>query len=225
MNTNYKLIEGVFEMKKIKSIILIVVICFLLVACSNLDNSKKDIAPQASQMKSICELATMKCYYHNVAKYTKEDASGMLWWEKDRKFWVEYSGIVTIGVDTSLVNIEVDGENVTITIPPAKVLGCKVDEETLSENSFIMAENSAEVEAEHQIEAFKDAQAKMQEEACNDTVLLANAQQRAQKLLEDYVTNIGKCIGKTYKIKWVYLEGAEELYNKDTDETTKTVKE
>ena len=199
---------------------LMVVICLSLTACSNSDNSNKDITPQASQMKSICELATMKCYYHNVAKYIQEDASGALLWKKDRKFWVEYSGIVTIGIDTSLVNIEIDGENVSITIPPAKVMGCKVNDESLTDDSFIVAKDSAKVEAEHQTEAFKAAQTKMQEEASNDTVLLANAQQRAQKLLEDYVTNIGNCIGKNYKIKWVYLEGAEELNNVDTDEET-----
>ena len=176
--------------------------------------------PQAAQMKSICELATVQCYYHNVAKYMDDDAVGMLWWKKDRKFWVEYSGVVTIGIDTSLVKIEVDGENVTITIPPAKVLGYKVDEKTLTKDSFIVANDSAKVDAEHQTEAFKEAQAKMQEEASNDTVLLANAQQRAQKLLENYVNSIGDCVGKTYNIKWVYLDGAEELNNVETDGTT-----
>lgn len=80
--------------------------------------------------------------------------------EKDRKFWVEYSGVVTIGIDTSLVTMEIDGDIVTITIPPAKVFGCKVDKETLTKDSFIVAQDSAAVEAEHQTEAFKDAQAK-----------------------------------------------------------------
>lgn len=207
-------------MKKIISFVLIVVMSFSLVACSNNEESNKEMEPQAAQMKSICELATMQCYYHNVAKYMDDDAAGMLWWKKDRKFWVEYSGVVTIGIDTSLVKIEVDGENVTITIPPAKVLGCKVDEQTLTKDSFIVANDSAKVEAEHQTEAFKEAQAKMQEEASNDTVLLANAQQRAQKLLENYVNSIGDCVGKTYSIKWVYLDGAEELNNVETDGTT-----
>lgn len=55
----------------------------------------------------------------------------------------------------------------------------------------------------------------MQEEASSDTVLLASAQQRAQKLLEDYVNNIGNCIGKTYKIEWIYLENAEKLQTTD----------
>lgn len=207
-------------MKKIISAMLAAAICFSFTGCSSKNEETKEITPQASQMKSICELATMQCYYHNVAKYTEKDAEGFLWWKKDRKFWIEYSGIVTIGIDTSLVKVEVEGENVTITIPPAKVLGCKVDEETLNEDSFIVANNSAKVEAEHQTKAFKEAQSKMQEEASNDTVLLANAQQRAQKLLEDYVNNIGNCVEKTYKINWVYLDGSEESQNTETDESS-----
>lgn len=178
--------------------------------------SNNEIAPQESQMKTICELATMDCYYHNVAKYSEDDASGVLWWKKDRKFWIEYAGIVTIGIDVTLVKMSVSGENVTIIIPPAKVLGCKVDEKTLTEDSFIVAKDSAKVEAKHQIEAFKQAQAKMQEEASKDAVLLASAQQRAQKLLEDYINNIGNYIGKNYHIEWIYLEGAKELYNIST---------
>ena len=195
-------------MKKYLSVILIIMVCFSSVSCAK---EIKNIAPETSQMKSICELAVMECYYHNVAKYKEENATGMLWWEKDRHFWMEYAGIVTIGVDTSLMNIEVEDENVTITIPPAKVLGCKVDETTLTEDSFIVAKNSAKVEAEHQTEAFKSAKDKLESEAKSNFTLLAAAQQRVQKLLEDYVTNIGNSVGKTYKIKWIYLEGAEEL--------------
>ena len=206
-------------MKRILCMFLILASCFSLAACSMKSDSVQEMTPQASQMKSICELATMDCYYHNVAKYMEEDASGVLLWKKDRKFWVEDAGIVTIGIDTSLVNIEVEGEKVTITIPPAKVLSCKVDETTLTEDSFIIAKNSAAVEAEHQTAAFKEAQAKMQEEASSDTILLASAQQRAQKLLEDYVNNIGSCVGKTYEIKWVYLDNAESLHQLDTEES------
>lgn len=209
-------------MKKYMSVILIIMMCFSSVSCAK---EIKNIAPETSQMKSICELAVMECYYHNVAKYKEENATGILWWEKDRHFWMEYAGIVTIGVDTSLMNIDVEGENVTITIPPAKVLGCKVDETTLTEDSFIVAQNSAKVEAEHQTEAFKSAKDKLESEAKSNFTLLAAAQQRVQKLLEDYVTNIGNSVGKTYKIKWIYLEGAEELNKTETEPSASAISE
>lgn len=207
-------------MKKKISILLVFMLAFSCMACAKTTEPKQEIVPQASQMKAICELATMKCYYHNVAKYTKEDAAGILWWKKDRRFWIEYDGIVTMGIDASLVDIEVDNDTVTITIPPAKVLGFEVDETTLNEDSYIVDTKSAKVKAEHQTEAFKQAQDHMKEEAEKDTLLLANAQQRAQKLLEDYVNNIGNCVEKTYNIKWIYLDGAKELNEVDLENTS-----
>lgn len=195
-------------MKKYLRIFLTVMICISCIACAK---QSSNIEPEVSRMKSICELATMECYYHNVAKYNEKNASGMLWWQKDRTFWMEYAGVVTIGIDASLLNIEVNGENVTITVPPAKVLGCKVDEATLTNESFIVSKDSAKVEAKHQSEAFKSAKEKLENEARSNSALLATAQQRVQKLLEDYVENIGNSVGKTYKIKWVYLDGAKEL--------------
>lgn len=199
-------------MKKAIYIILILIMLISFTACSN-----KNITPQPAQMKSICELATMKCYYHNVAKYEEKDATGIWMWKKDRKFWVEYSGVITIGIDASLLNIEVDGENVTIMIPPAKVLGCKVDEKTLNADSFIAAKDSASIKAEHQTLVFQEAQNSMLEDASNDTALLSNAQERTQKLLTDYINNIGECTGITYNIKWVYIDGDEDVRGFGTD--------
>lgn len=187
--------------------ILIVFLMIIIAGCSACGAEKTpDIEPQVAQMRSICELATMDCYYHNVAKYSEEDAEGFLWWKKDMRFWIEYSGVVTIGIDASLVKIEVAEEEVTITLPPAKVLSCKVDDTTLSKDSFIIASDSAKVDAESEQAAFKETQDKMKEEAAGNKSLLANAQLRAQKLLEDYVNNIGNSVGKQYKIKWIYVD-------------------
>ncbi|MDE6635399.1 MAG: DUF4230 domain-containing protein [Lachnospiraceae bacterium] len=200
--------------------IIILLLAFMIVSCSSCGITQKPAKePQVSEMKSICELATMDCYYHNVAKYKEEDASGFLFWKKDKHFWIEYAGIVTIGIDASLVDIEVEDEQVTIKIPPAKVLSCKVDEDTLSEDSFIIDKNSADIDAQDQTEVFKAAQNNMKESAAQDSTLLTNAQARAQKLLEDYVNNIGELIGKQYKIKWVYLE-ADEIVEENEEENT-----
>lgn len=178
----------------------------LCVSCGRQENQKVSVELQEEQMRSICELATMECYYHNVARYNEEDAEGILWWKKDKNFWIEYAGVVEIGIDASLVHIEVEDELVTITIPTAKVLGCRVDETTLSESSFIIAKDSAKVEAQDQTMAFREAQSKMEQAAAQDSTLLESARQRAQKLLEDYVNNIGESIGTQYTIDWIYLE-------------------
>lgn len=193
-------------MKKIISIMLCVMMCFTMTSCKEEVEKETEIVPLASNMRSICELATLKCYYHNVAKSFEKDAEGALWWKKDKEFWIEYSGVVTIGVDVAKVRLDVDDDKVTITIPPAKVLDCKVDETSLNEDSFVKASGSADISADDQTAAFAKAQQEMEEEAANDTTLLASAQDRAKKLLEDYIHNIEECVGKTYEITWVYVE-------------------
>ena len=156
-------------------------------------------------MKAICELATMECYYHNVAKYTEKDAEGILFWKKDKRFWVEYSGVVKIGIDASLINIKVNEDSVTISIPEAKVLASDVDEVSLTEDSYIVDIDSANIKGEDQTKAFAEAQKNMVKAASKDSALLASAQQRAQTLLEEYVTNIGNAVGKEYSVEWKYI--------------------
>ena len=185
-------------MKKLMCILISAVLMLSLAACSDTEPAPVDMEPKTSQMKAICELAVMDCYYHNVAKYELKDAEGFL--------WIEYSGVVTLGVDVSRVTVEVDGTKVTISIPAAEVLSCTVDSSSLTEDSYIVAKDSAAIEAEDEIEAFSVAQADLEATASQDTALLASAQQQAQQLLEDYITNIGKATGKSYSIEWIYLD-------------------
>lgn len=193
-------------MKKLMCILISAVLTLSLAACSDTEPAPVDMEPKTSQMKAICELAVMDCYYHNVAKYELKDAEGFLWWTKDKNFWIEYSGVVTLGVDVSRVTVEVDGTKVTISIPAAEVLRYTVDSSSLTEDSYIVAKDSAAIEAEDEIEAFSVAQADLEATASQDTALLTSAQQQAQQLLEDYITNIGKATGKSYSIEWIYLD-------------------
>ena len=193
-------------MKKLTCILISAMLTLSLAACSDTEPAPVDMEPKTSQMKAICELAVMDCYYHNVAKYELKDAEGFLWWTKDKNFWIEYSGVVTIGIDVSRVTVEVDGTKVTISIPAAEVLRYTVDSNSLTEDSYIVAKDSAAIEAEDEIEAFSVAQADLEATASQDTALLASAQQQAQQLLEDYITNIGKATGKSYSIEWIYLD-------------------
>ena len=194
-------------MKKWISLLLSATFMLSLTACGKPATMPTSMEPKTSQMKAICELAVMDCYYHNVAKFKEEDAQGILWWQKDKNFWIEYSGIVTLGIDASLLSVEVQDTEVTITIPEATVLRCTVDSSSLSDDSFIVAKDSAKIEAKDEVAAFAAAQTYLEENASSDTALLASAQQRAQGLLEDYITNIGKAVGKEYSVKWNYLNG------------------
>jgi len=201
--------EGL-EMKKMIVLLLSVMLLFTSTACGTQQtepiNPEPKMEPKIAQMKSICELAVMECYYHNVAKFKEEDAEGILFWKKDKHFWIEYSGIVKLGIDASLVSMNINGNQISITIPEAKVLGCKVDSASLNADSYIVDSDSAAISAEDEVKAFDDAQNQLMQSASNDKTLLAGAQQQAQTLLEGYITNIGNAIGKEYSIQWVYLD-------------------
>lgn len=213
-------------MKKLFCLLAAAALLLTTASCGKYGEELLDIEPKVSQMKSICELATMECYYHNVAKFKEEGTGFLFWGEKGKHFWIEYSGVVTLGVDVSLVTMEIEGNKVTVTLPEAKVLGCKVDSDSLTEDSFIVAKTSGKIEAEDEIAAFDAAQSNLEETAANDKVLLASAQSRAQSLLEDYISNIGKAVGKQYSIQWVYLDSeGNELNRSETELPAQTASE
>lgn len=191
-------------MKKISLFVCAITMSVFLVSCNSSQNIEP-IVPQIGQIRSICELAVMETYYNNVAKYFEEDATGILFWKKDKQFWIEYSGRVKIGVDVAQVSFTIKDDVVTITLPPAKVLSSSVDETTFTSESFIIANNSATIEASDQVSALAEAQIRIENEINENYSLLASAQQRAQFLLEDYVNNIGELVGINYQIEWVYL--------------------
>lgn len=192
--------------RRLKIAIALLFILLSTTSCKGFISEEQNNQPQIAQMRSICELATMECYYRNVAKFDEKDVSGFLLWKKDKKFWIEYSGIVKIGIDASQVLLEVDDTAVTITIPEAKVLDYKVDENSLNPDAYIVAKKSAKITGEDETKAFNEAQNHMKLTASNDLTLLLNAQQHAQSLIEGYVNNIGEAIGKNYNIKWVYVD-------------------
>ena len=192
-------------MNRIKKIAVVLVLAAFCMGTGCGQQSNVNTEPSISQMRSICDLAVMECYYHNVAKFRQDTGNILPWQAKEKHFWIEYSGVVQLGIDASKVSFEIDGTDVTITIPEATVLSSKVDSASLNEDSFIVDKDSADVTAEDQTEAFAQAQEQLEDNARNDTALLAEAQQRAKSLLEDYVKNIGSEMGVDYTVQWVDL--------------------
>lgn len=191
-------------MKQYKSVILIFTLLCSLVSCGK--EEPPLYVPEIGEMEHIFELATIDCYYNNVVKYFEEDAVGSLLWKKDKHFWVEYSGIVRVGVDTSLLDISVVRDTITIKLPMATTLSSKVDETTLTADSFIIAKGSADIDTADQNKAFEDAQANMLELASSDVVMLESARDRAKTLLEDYIDGISLATGTEFQIEWIYLD-------------------
>lgn len=191
-------------MKKIKILPALFTIVAMLSSCS--EEEPVLHVPDEGQMKYICELATMDCYYNNIAKYFEQDATGSLLWKKDKHFWIEYNGIVRVGLDIEHLEISVSKDKITIKLPMATTLSSKVDETTLTENSFLLAKGSADIDVTDQTKAFEEAQENMLAIAASDENMLNSARERAKTLLTEYIESISKATGALYQIEWVYLD-------------------
>ncbi len=206
--------NGVTNMKKIKYMMLIAISMALLTGCEKKDMNKRQ--PELSQMRTICNLATLETYYHNVAKITDKPVdpglSG-LFQRKDRTMWIEYTGIARIGIDMSKVNMKMDGNKVTISLPDAEILSIEVDHD-IDKSSYYYSEDNAlffknEFTAKDQTTAIADGQKKMRETIENNSQLLMQAQERAKNLIEKYIVELGNISDQKYDIEWIDLEQKE----------------
>lgn len=188
------------------------IIAMLLVSCISMSclvgcSGKKKEA-DFSGIHSVCELATLKCYYHNVAK-AETEASGLFKWLGTgyKKIWTEYSGIVELGIDVNKVSIsDPDQKNVVkITIPDAEILNIDLDEESMGEpltdTGFL-----THITKEEETLALAEAQENMEKTAQENAALLNQAKERAKDIIEGYVKNVGKEIGVDYTVEWVAYE-------------------
>lgn len=184
----------------------------LLVGCEKI--SLKNRQPDILQIRNIANLSTLECYYHNVAKSEKSKGTGISSvGEMDRKFWIEYTGVVKLGIDMSQIEMEIDENNITITIPQAKVLGVTIDEKSWNEESIIASEdgiNPNKIESEDVTLAINIAQEKMKETAESNATMLNNAQMRAKSLIENYINKLGEITETKYTINWKYLNQTSE---------------
>lgn len=182
----------------------VILITLLSINCLFGCGSQKQ-KPDFSSIKSVCELSTLKCYYHNVATYEK-NAHGLLkvFGSGYKKIWIEYSGIVNLGIDINKVDIsEPDTNNViTIKIPDAEVQSTSLDKSTLSE-PLTDKGVFTKITTEEKTESLSSAQQNMKETAQKDTSLLAQAKEHAKLILQGYINNLGEEFNEEYTIKWV----------------------
>lgn len=158
-----------------------------------------------SGVTSVCELATLKCYYHNVAKAETEASGIFAKWLKTgyKKIWTEYSGIIEYGIDISQVTVSEPDKNgvVTVTMPDAQVLNVDVDEDSLgtplTDTGFLTS-----VTTEEKTTTLAGAQEAMEQQAKEKTEMLSQAKARAKTLIEEYIKNVGESIGEEYTVEW-----------------------
>lgn len=168
---------------------------------------EEPVIVEFSAVDRICELATLRCYYHNVAEYEKEP-DGLfkygLFQYGYKKLWMEYDGIVEIGIDVNKVQVNQPDENgvVRIFVPEARVINVEADENSMSNPIWDTGEFTT-ITSEEKAKAFSAAQTTMRENAKNDDSKLAQARGNAKTLLKQYVIRVGEQIGQQYTVEWV----------------------
>ena len=150
-----------------------------------------------SGVTSVCELATLKCYYHNVAKAETEASGIFAKWLKTgyKKIWTEYSGIIEYGIDISQVTVSEPDKNGVVTV------NVDVDEDSLgtplTDTGFLTS-----VTTEEKTTTLAGAQEAMEQQAKENTEVLSQAKARAKTLIEEYIKNVGESIGEEYTVEW-----------------------
>lgn len=155
-----------------------------------------------SGITKICELATLRCFYHNTTEL-RQDATGLFNYGY-KKLWMEYTGIIEVGIDADQVKVEKPDENnvVKVSVPEAKILNVTADTASMSQ-PITDTGIFTKITTEDQDEAFSQAQEDMEQEAKEDQSILARGQDNAKKLIEEYIVNVGRQIGETYTVEWV----------------------
>lgn len=176
------------------AVILLCIMCMGMVGCS-----KEKPDPEISDVRNICELATLEAYYHNVVESTNNKTN----WFTGYKCWLEYEGIVKVGVDMSKIDMDVNDNMILILMPKAKVLSVNLNEDSckIAANTEGAFTGGADVD-----EMIKEAQKEMEKEVKKDEELLQQAGDRAKELIENYIKSFGKLNGKEYTIEWKEIE-------------------
>ena len=215
-------ISFLMKKKKLMTVISGLVCLVLFFVILFVPVRKKETKPvnlsEYSSVNDIYELATLRSYYHNVAVYEEKPEgaakviSDILTWPFNqllktgyKQFWLEYSGIVEIGIDQNKDKIHISDPDasgvVDLYIPDAKVLSIDADESSFSDP---LDEKGlfTTITAKERLIAYAAAQDKMRQEAENDLALLRRAKNNAKILIERYIINLGKEMGVDYSINW-----------------------
>ncbi|NCE65644.1 DUF4230 domain-containing protein [Pseudoflavonifractor sp. 524-17] len=84
------------------------------------------------RLSQIEELATVEYHYTNMGKF--ENQMDFYGWKvpfTTKSFIVAYDGVIKAGVDLSQLQVEVQGNDVAVTLPAARIFSHEIDEDSL----------------------------------------------------------------------------------------------
>ena len=223
-------------MKKLLSVLLILTMCAGVFTACKKDEEKTDtevdtevavneeevelspemlesLRPQEIQVRNICQLATLEVYFHNVAKAVKPASTSFFaLTQQDRRFWIEYSGTATIGIDMSRVTMEIEDNVITVRIPHAQMIGgIDVDSDSYDINSVVVESEDwwrakNEITADDVTNAIREANTYTTLSLLNNRSMMLNAELRATDLIEKYIEQVSMYSDTQYTVNFEYIE-------------------
>lgn len=192
-----------------RSVSLLIVLTFLLGMLSGCAGIK--LQPDEAEIKSICELSTLECRYHQVAESTKDPEKGVSHLlDQEAKCWIEYDSIVTMGIDATKLSMTIEGDTVTVNIPQAKVLRVDVDTDSYVNAEPVTSKNSwynrNKINAEDVSDAIENAKKDLEKDAQSNNKTLQIAFDQAKQIIENYIKMIGTSTNTEYQIKWNIID-------------------
>lgn len=189
-------------------LVIMIIIAVFVINFHGFDKNKKtEDKVDFSGISKICELSTLRCYYHNVAELEKEpDGIYKYIWLKHgyKKLFMEYTGTIEVGIDVNQVEVNDPDENniVSIYVPDAEIMNVSADSNTMGD---VISDTGifTQITFEDQEVAFIQAQKEMEEAANLDMQILNKAKSNAKKLIEQYIINVGEKIGESYEVQWL----------------------
>ena len=193
------------NIKKLKTprMVLLVLIFVVIIAILVIVNYARQtrIISSYYSFSDISEWTTLECYYNNVAE-KREPADNFLTIGY-KKYWLEYTTVVKIGVDAS--KIEISKPNimgrVKIYVPPAEIIS--VDDKNSTMKLIKDTGLFTEVTSEEQNATFNEEIKKLRENASRDENLLEMAHKEVEYRLKNYITSIGAQLGKKYTVEFL----------------------
>ena len=185
-------------------ILLAVVLAMVLFFTFSGRDTEKFYSVDFSSVDKICELATLRCFYHNVAEYEKS-GSGLLRIGAygHKKLWIEYDGIIDVGIDASRVQINPPDSTglVRVYVPEAMILGISADEKSLG--TVMDTGLFTKISAQERSDVFSKAQSDMKESARTDSSTLTQAHRNAKQLIKQYIISVGVQTGREFTVEWL----------------------
>ena len=142
------------------------------------------------EIAEISELAVLRCHYANVGKF--EDQLMLRQWKvplTTKSIIFTYNGEIKLGIDFNHIDVDIDhaGKEITITLPPVRILSHAIDE-----NSIEPYDQSKNIFNQFLIEDYKALivdQKKAAEKKIITDALMKEAAEIAKKQIGSFVGN------------------------------------